>query len=72
MFAGGDHRVVFPRIVAQARFLGPFDKLIGVAGHRRYDDGATIARVDLALDVRRHIANLLNVGDGCPAKFHHQ
>jgi hypothetical protein len=46
--------------------------LVRDARHRGNDDGNIIASIDLALDVARHVADAVEVGDGCSAEFHHQ
>ena len=50
----------------------PGDQLVGDAGHGRDHDGDVIAGVDLALDVARHVADAVEIGDRRPAEFHHQ
>ena len=47
-------------------------QLVGLAGHRRHHDGDLVAGIDLALDVVRHIADAVDVGDRRSAEFHHQ
>ena len=71
LFAGGNDGIVFPRIMKERGFLDPGDKLVGGAGHGGYDDGNVVAAIDLTLDVKRHVANPLDVGDGRPTEFHY-
>jgi hypothetical protein len=47
-------------------------ELIGHARHGRDHDGYIIAGVDLALDVARHVADAVEIGDRRSAEFHHQ
>src|SRR3954471_12713584 len=72
LFARGHHRVVFARIMQRRGLARPSDKLIGRARHRGYDDSDLMASIDLALDVARHIADAVNIGDRRSAEFHHQ
>ena len=53
------------------RFPDPGDELVGLAGHRRDDDGDLVAGIDLALDVAGDIADAVDVGDGGAAELHH-
>jgi N-acetylmuramoyl-L-alanine amidase len=41
----------------------PICQLIGNAGHGGNDDGHVVAGIDLALDVARHIADAVEIGD---------
>ena len=72
LFAGRHHRVVFARVMQHRRLPAPLDQLIGGAGHGGDDDGDVIAGVDLALDVARHVADAVEIGDRGSAEFHHQ
>ncbi len=72
LFAGGDHRVVFARVVQGRCLARPLDQLVGGAGHGGDHDGHVIAGVDLALDVARHVADAVEIGDRRSAEFHHQ
>src|SRR4029077_7759888 len=75
LFAGGDHSVIFPRVenvTLLQRLFAPGDKLIGGARHGRDYDGDLMAGVDLALDVARHVADAVDIGDRRSAEFHHQ
>ena len=71
-FAGRHHGVVFARVVQGRSLAAPFDQLIGHAGHGRDHDRHIMAGVDLALDVARHIADAVEIGDRRSAEFHHQ
>jgi hypothetical protein len=31
-----------------------------------------MAGIDLALDMPRHVADAVDIGDGCAAEFHHE
>ena len=55
-----------------AACAAPGDQLVGRAGHGRDHDGDLVAGVDLALDVARHVADAVDVGDRGSAEFHHQ
>ncbi|BBC02841.1 DNA mismatch repair protein [Bradyrhizobium elkanii USDA 61] len=72
LFAGGDHRVIFARVVHRRGVGAPGHQLIGLAGHRGDDDGDLVARVDLALHMLRDVADTIDIGDGCTAEFHHE
>ena len=72
LLAGGDHRVVLARVMQHGGLPAPFDQLIGHAGHGGDHDGHIVAGVDLALDVARHIADAVEIGDRRSAEFHHQ
>ena len=72
LFAGGDHRVIFTRIVHRGGLAAPLHQLIGLAGHRRHHHGDVMARVDLALHMARDVADTFNIGDGCAAELHHE
>src|ERR1700722_3210092 len=63
LLAGRHHCVIFTRVVHGRSFTAPFDQLVGLAGHRRDDDGNVMAGIDLALDVTRDVANAFDVGD---------
>jgi hypothetical protein len=70
--ARGDDGVVFARVVQRGGVAAPGDQFIGLAGHGRHHDRDLVAGIDLALDVARHVADALDVGDGGSAEFHHQ
>ena len=72
LLAGGDHGVVFARVMQRRGLAAPGDQLIGLAGHGRDHDGDLVAGVDLALDVARDVADAVDVGDGGSAEFHHE
>ncbi len=71
LLAGGDHRVVFARIMQGRGLAAPGDQLIGLARHRGDDDGHIVAGVDLTLDVAGDVADTLDIGDGRAAEFHY-
>ena len=71
LFAGGDHCVVFARVVQRRQRLAPADELVGGAGHGGDDDGDLVAGVALALDARGDGADAVEVGDRRAAEFHH-
>ena len=70
LLAGGDHGVVFARVMQRRGLARPGDELVGLAGHGRDDDGDLVASIDLALDVARHIADAVDIGDRRSAEFH--
>ena len=70
LLAGGDHRVVFARIVQRRGVAAPADQLVGLAGHGGDHDGDLMAGIDLALDVARDVADAVDVGDRRAAEFH--
>ena len=70
LFAGGDHGVVFARVMHRRGLAAPCDQFVGLAGHRRHHDGDVMAGLDLALDMARDVADAVDVGDGCAAEFH--
>ena len=72
LFAGGDDGVVFPRIVQRRSVGGPGHQFVGLAGHRGNHDGHVMTGIDLALDVKRDVANAVDVRDGCTAEFHNE
>ncbi len=72
LLAGRHHRVVFARIMQHGGLPAPFDQLIGHAGHGGDHDGHIVAGVDLALDVARHVADAVEIGDRRSAEFHYQ
>jgi hypothetical protein len=72
LLAGGHHRVIFAGVVHRRGFAAPVDQFIGLAGHRRDDDGDVVAGIDLALDVTGDVADAFDVGDGRAAEFHHE
>ncbi len=80
LLAAGDDRVVFARVIEAAAMraggrgglANPADKLVRRARHRRDDDGDLVAPLDLALDRRGGAADSIEVGERCPAEFHHQ
>ena len=70
--AGRDYSVVFTRIVQHRRIAAPSDQLVGHPRHGGNDDGHVMAGIDLALDMARHVADAVEIGDRRPAEFHHQ
>ena len=70
LLAGGDDGVVLARVMQHGRLAHPADELVGGAGHGRDDDGDLVAGIHLALDVARHVADALDVGDGRAAELH--
>ena len=70
--ARGDDGVIFRVVEMRACLLAPGDELVGLAGHGGHDDRDLMARVDLAFDVPRDIADALDIGDRRAAEFHHQ
>ena len=72
LFAGGDHGVIFARVMHRRGLGAPADQLVGLARHRRDHDGDLVAGVDLALDMPRDVADAVDIGDGCAAEFHHE
>ena len=72
LFAGGDHRVVFARVVQRRGVAAPGDQLIGFARHGGDHNRDLMAGVDLALHVARHVADAVDIGDRRTAEFHHQ
>ena len=72
LFAGGHDRVVFARIMQHGCLAAPFNQLVGDSRHCGNNDRHIVAGIDLALDVPRHIADAVKIGDGCSAEFHHQ
>jgi hypothetical protein len=53
-------------------FAAPCHELVGLAGHGRNDHGDIMAGINLALDMLRHVADAVDIGDGCAAEFHHE
>ena len=72
LLAGRHHGGVFARVVQDRGLAAPFDQLIGRPRHRGHDHRDIVAGIDLTLDVARHVADALDVGDGRSAEFHHQ
>ena len=72
LLARGHDGVVFARIVQDRGFAAEVDQLVGRARHRRNDDGDLMAGVHLALDVARHVADAIDIGDRGTAEFHDQ
>ena len=72
LFARSDDRVIFAGIMDGGRFAAPADQPVGRAGHGRDHDGDLMAGFDLALDMARHIADALDIGNRGPPEFHHQ
>ena len=72
LLAGGDHGIVFARIVQRRGLARPGDQLVGLARHGGDHDGDLVAGIDLALDVARDIADAVEIGDRGSAEFHHQ
>src|SRR5205814_8335352 len=70
LLAGGDHGVVFARIVQQRCLAAPADQLIGGARHRRDNDRNVVSRIDLTLDVAGDVADAFDIGDRRAAEFH--
>src|SRR5262249_39381531 len=70
LFAAAPHRVVLARIVQRRRLAAPADELVSLARHGGDDDGHVVAGIDLALDVPRHVADVLDVGDRGAAELH--
>jgi hypothetical protein len=52
--------------------LDPGHQLIGLSGHGRDHHGASVPGVHLTLDVRRDIANPVDIRDRRTAEFEHQ
>ena len=85
LLARGHHRVVFAPVIL-GRGLGPVllplleapglldpgHELIGMAGHGRDHDGASMAGVGLALHMRGDVADPVDIGDRRAAEFEHQ
>ena len=71
LLAGGDHHVIFPRVVERRQFARPADELVRLAGHGRDDDGDLMAAVDLPLHQRGHVADAVEIGHRRAAEFHH-
>ena len=72
LLAGGDHRVVFARVMERRRRPRPGDELVGRPGHRRDHHRHLVAAIDLALDVSGDVPDAIDVGDGGPAELHYQ
>ena len=72
LFAGGDHGVIFARVMHRRGFAAPCHQLVGLAGHCRDHHGDVMAGVDLALHMARDVADAVDIGDGCAAEFHHE
>ena len=72
LFASGHDRVVFARVMQHGCLAAPFNQLVGDSRHCGNNDSHIVAGIDLALDVPRHIADAVKIGDGCSAEFHHQ
>ncbi len=72
LLAGRHHGVVFARVVQHGGLAAPGHQLIGHARHGGDHDGNVIAGSDLALDVARHVADVVEIGDRRSAEFHYQ
>ena len=69
LFAAGDHSIVFARVVHGRGLLHQADQPVGLAGHRRDDDGNLIAGIDGPFNPNGRIANPVKVSDGSAAEF---
>ena len=72
LLARRHHGVVFAGIVNHRRIAAPLRQPVGGPGHCRDDDRDFMAGIDLALDVARHIADVLDVGHRGSTELHHQ
>src|SRR5579871_1269970 len=70
LFAGGDHGVVFARVMQHRRLAAQTHELVGGAGHGRDHDGHVVSGVDLTLDVAGDVADAVDIGDGRAAELH--
>jgi 2-polyprenyl-6-hydroxyphenyl methylase/3-demethylubiquinone-9 3-methyltransferase len=71
LLAGGNHRVVFPRVEERREGLAIADELVGHPGHGGDDDRHLMALVGLGLHPPRHIPDPVEIGDRGAAEFHH-
>ena len=72
LFAGCHHGVIFARVMHRRGVAAPVHQFVGLAGHRRHDDGDIMSGIDFALDVTRDVADSVDIGDGRAAEFHHE
>ena len=85
LLAGGHHGVIFAPVILGGRLgavllplleapglIDQGDELVGLPGHGRDHHGASVAGVDLALDMGGDVADPIDVGDRGPAEFQHQ
>ena len=72
LLARGDDGVVFAGIVQRRGIAAPLDQPVGGSRHGRDHHRDLVAGIDLALDVARHVADALDVGDRGAAELHHQ
>lgn len=70
LLAGSDNCVIFARVVKWGDFAYPVNQLVGGTSHGGDDDCDLVASINLAFDVRRHLADALDVCDGGAAEFH--
>jgi hypothetical protein len=63
LFAGGDHRVVFPGIVKRRRLGDPFGQLIGDPGHGGNHHGDLMAVIDRRLDPLGHGLDTVDIAN---------
>ena len=64
--------VLLQALLEAPGLLDESDELVGVPGHGRDHDGASVAGIDLALDVRGDVPDAVDVGNRRPAEFEHQ
>ena len=69
--AGGDDNVIFGGVVTRVRFAAEIDEPVGLARHRRDDDGDLVALRNFARDEFRHGANPLGARHRRAPEFHH-
>src|SRR6185437_7098531 len=69
LLAGRHHRIVFARVVQHGGLAAPGDQLVGDAGHGGNHHRYVVAGLDLALDVARHVADAVEIGDRRSAEF---
>jgi 2-polyprenyl-6-hydroxyphenyl methylase/3-demethylubiquinone-9 3-methyltransferase len=72
LLAGRDHGVIFAGVVHRRGVAAPFHEFVGLAGHRRHDNGDIVSGIDFAFDVTRDVADAVDICDGCTAEFHHE
>ena len=72
LLARGDNGIIFAGVMHWRCFLAPGHQLVSGAGHGRDDDGHMVARLHLAQDMARHIADTPDIRNRSASKLHNQ